>query len=73
MAKGCDIRTDLPLYRIFAEGKMVDEVASVEKYWADDSVAFLLGCSFSFEEALLKVMALAGCLVFPPPWPPLLL
>ncbi len=49
-----DIRTDLPRYRIWQNGAMVEEVADINSYWRDDLVAFLLGCSFSFEEALLE-------------------
>ena len=48
-----DIRTDLPLYRIWRNGKMVEETPDITKHWRDDLVAFVLGCSFSFEEALI--------------------
>ena len=48
-----DIRTDVPLYRVFKEGKPQGEVASLSELWRDDLVTFVLGCSFSFEEALL--------------------
>ncbi len=48
-----DIRTDVPAYRVFKDGRAVDEVNSVEALWRDDLVTFALGCSFSFEEALL--------------------
>lgn len=47
-----DIRTDFPKYCLFKDGKRVDEVNDIRPYWRDDMVAFLLGCSFSFEEAL---------------------
>jgi len=40
--------------RIFANGKLVKEVADATPYWQDDMVVFLIGCSFSFEEALIK-------------------
>ena len=50
---GADIRTDLPRYRIYREGKMTDEVTDIKKYWEQDFVSFLLGCSFTFESALL--------------------
>ncbi|BAT59917.1 hypothetical protein GJW-30_1_02452 [Variibacter gotjawalensis] len=49
-----DIRTDLPRYRVWKDGEMIDEPASVEKYWRDDLVAFVIGCSFTFEEALME-------------------
>jgi uncharacterized protein YcsI (UPF0317 family) len=48
-----DIRTDLPRYRVFRDGVETDEVASIERFWRDDLVTFVLGCSFSFEEALI--------------------
>ncbi len=53
-APGADLRTDLPRYRVFRRGELVDEPASVEGYWRDDLVSFLLGCSFSFEAALVE-------------------
>jgi len=49
-----DIRTDIPRYRVWREGAMVDEPTDIRAEWRDDSVAFALGCSFSFEEALLQ-------------------
>ncbi|TNE76025.1 MAG: putative hydro-lyase [Gammaproteobacteria bacterium] len=48
-----DIRTDIPRYRIFHHGELVQEVRDVVNHWRDDLVTFVLGCSFSFEEALL--------------------
>ncbi|TXS90208.1 putative hydro-lyase [Parahaliea maris] len=48
-----DIRTDVPSYRVFREGELVDEVHDIRELWRDDLVTFALGCSFSFEEALL--------------------
>lgn len=53
MAPGADLRYDAPKYRIYKAGVLVDEVVNLEKYWRDDLVAFLLGCSFTFETALL--------------------
>ena len=49
-----DIRTDLPRYRVFKDGKLIEEPTDVRKYWSDDLVAFVLGCSFSFERPLLE-------------------
>jgi len=54
VAPGADLRTDIPRYRIYKDGVMADEVADVTPYWRDDLVAFLLGCSFTFEWALLE-------------------
>ncbi len=53
-APGSDIRTDVPLYRIYQDGKFVDEPDTLEEWWRDDLVTFLLGCSFSFEHALMR-------------------
>ena len=52
-APGADLRTDLPRYRVYREGDLVDEAEDVTGHWRDDLVAFLLGCSFTFEWALL--------------------
>jgi len=48
-----DIRTDVPSYRVFRDGELVGEQADITDLWRDDLVTFALGCSFSFEEALL--------------------
>jgi uncharacterized protein YcsI (UPF0317 family) len=48
-----DLRTDLPAYRIFRDGQLHEEVSDISAHWQDDFVAFALGCSFSFEEALI--------------------
>ena len=52
-APGADLRTDVPRYRVFREGELSDEVDDVRALWRDDLVAFLIGCSFTFERALL--------------------
>ena len=52
-ARGADLRTDLPRYRVFRDGRLAEETADVSRHWRDDLVAFLIGCSFSFEHALL--------------------
>jgi uncharacterized protein YcsI (UPF0317 family) len=49
-----DLRTDLPLYRIYRHGKHVLTTHDVTDYWPNDSVAFLIGCSFSADDALLQ-------------------
>jgi len=53
IAPGADLRTDLPRYRIFRNGKFDREVPAVGDFFEDDTVSFLLGCSFSFENAML--------------------
>src|SRR5438045_106286 len=49
-----DIRTDIPRYRVWRDGELIDEPRDVKSLWRDDLVSFVLGCSFSFEEALLQ-------------------
>ena len=53
LGEDLDIRTDIPRYRIFNEGELVKEVDDITDVWRDDLVSFVLGCSFSFEEALI--------------------
>ena len=53
-APGADLRTDLPRYRIWRNGEVVEEPTDLLGHWTEDSVAFLLGCSFTFEAALLE-------------------
>ncbi len=53
-ANGADLRTDIPGYRIHENGQFVKEVADIREFWHDDLVSFLLGCSFSFESALMQ-------------------
>ena len=52
LAADSDIRTSCGLYRIYEGGKLIGEVPNIKKDWADDSVAFFIGCSHSFEDAL---------------------
>ena len=52
IAPGADLRTDLPRYRIFENGEFKTEVEDVSDYFTENMVSFLLGCSFSFENAL---------------------
>jgi uncharacterized protein YcsI (UPF0317 family) len=54
VAPGADLRTDLPRYRVWKDGECVDEPTDVVEHWRDDLVGFLLGCSFTFETALLE-------------------
>lgn len=48
-----DIRTDIPRYRLFRDGVFTDEVTDVKVYWQEDLVTIALGCSFTFENALI--------------------
>ncbi|GAA4666337.1 MULTISPECIES: putative hydro-lyase [Amycolatopsis] len=53
LAGDADLRTDLPAYRVWLDGELADEPDEVTGYWRDDLVAFLIGCSFTFEAPLL--------------------
>ncbi|KAK0432890.1 hypothetical protein EV421DRAFT_1847153 [Armillaria borealis] len=52
LASNSDIRTDCPLYNIYRDGVFVESKPSLEDYWQPDSIAFFIGCSYSFEAAL---------------------
>ncbi|MBO4839392.1 MAG: putative hydro-lyase [Lachnospiraceae bacterium] len=54
MADGANICTDIPRYRIYENGVFVKEVTDASEYWQEGFVGFLIGCSFSFEEALMR-------------------
>jgi uncharacterized protein YcsI (UPF0317 family) len=53
-APGADLRTDVPRYRVYRHGQLVEEPESLSTWWREDLVGFLLGCSFTFEGALLQ-------------------
>jgi len=48
-----DIRTDVPRYRVWRKGELVEEVTDIRALWRDDLVTFVIGCSFSFEQPLI--------------------
>jgi len=52
-AKNSDIRTDIPQYNIYKNGELTETVSDIKKCWRDDFVTFLIGCSFTFEQAIL--------------------
>lgn len=52
-ATDIDLANDFPKYRIYRHGVLDQEVTSVEPYWRDDLVSFIIGCSFSFESELI--------------------
>lgn len=54
LGEDIDISTDVPMYRVFRDGVAVEDVPDIRHLWQDDFVAFVLGCSFSFEEALIQ-------------------
>lgn len=53
VAKDCDIATDFPKYWLYRDGVKVEEVTDISSYWQDDFVAFVIGCSFSFESEMI--------------------
>jgi uncharacterized protein YcsI (UPF0317 family) len=53
LGEDLDIRTDLPRYRVWRHGELIEEPRDIMHAWRDDLVGFALGCSFSFEEALM--------------------
>jgi uncharacterized protein YcsI (UPF0317 family) len=53
LAPTADLRTDLPRYRVYKDGELAEERTEISDLWRDDLVAFLIGCSFTFERALL--------------------
>lgn len=53
-APGASIATDIPGYRVYRDGEFVEERTEVASLWRDDFVGFLIGCSFSFEAALIE-------------------
>jgi uncharacterized protein YcsI (UPF0317 family) len=54
LGQDIDIRSDVPRYRVWRDGVLTDEPTDISNIWQDDHVAFVLGCSFSFEEAMIE-------------------
>ncbi len=54
LAEDLDIRTDVPRYRVWRHGELVAEPTDIRAFWRGDLVTFAIGCSFSFEEALVE-------------------
>src|ERR1035441_6119948 len=54
LGEDIDIRTDIPRYRVWRNGELVAEPKDIRDVWRDDLVSFVIGCSFSFEEALMN-------------------
>ncbi|MFP6850681.1 MAG: putative hydro-lyase [Pseudomonas sp.] len=53
LGQDLDLRSDLPRYRVWRDGELHEEPSDIHHLWRDDLVSFAIGCSFSFEEALL--------------------
>lgn len=54
IAPGADIRRDLPRYRVFHGGQLTEERTDISDIWREDFIAFLIGCSFTFEGAMVS-------------------
>ena len=54
LGEDIDLRTDFPGYQVYRDGRVVDAPADLFDHWRDDLVSFLIGCSFTFEDALEK-------------------
>ena len=54
VAPGADVRTEVPRYRVYRRGVLAEEPTDITHLWRKDLVAFLLGCSFSFEAAMQR-------------------
>lgn len=54
LGRDIDIRTDVPAYNIYRHGRLDRSVGDITEIWQEDFVAFALGCSFTFEHALMK-------------------
>ncbi len=65
MGEGANICTDIPRYRVYEDGVFTKELTDASDYWQEGYVGFLIGCSFSFEEALMaagiEVRHIAQC------------
>jgi uncharacterized protein YcsI (UPF0317 family) len=53
LGEDLDLRTDVPRYRVWRDGELVDEPTDIRAHWRDDLVGFVLGCSFTFDHALI--------------------
>ena len=54
LGRDIDIRSDISKYRVFQDGAFINEVTDISDIWSDDLVTVALGCSFTFENALLR-------------------
>ena len=54
LGNNIDIRTDVPSYNIYKNGRLFDTVNQIESYWDKNLIAFAIGCSFTFEHSLIK-------------------
>jgi len=54
LGQDINICTDVPRYRVWRDGDLVEERADIQALWREDLVTFVIGCSFSFEQALME-------------------
>jgi uncharacterized protein YcsI (UPF0317 family) len=54
LGEAIDIRTDVPSYNVYRDGSLAERRADIRSLWGDDLVAFAIGCSFTFERALIE-------------------
>jgi uncharacterized protein YcsI (UPF0317 family) len=54
VAPDADLRVDIPKYNVYRHGELVEECTDITSLWNEDMVGFLLGCSFTFEHALMN-------------------
>ena len=54
LGQDLDVRTDIPKYRVWKDGVTTEEVTDISDIWSNDLVTFFIGCSYSFEDALLE-------------------
>lgn len=54
LGQNIDIRSDVPRYRVFRDGELSEEVTDIASLWQSDLVSVALGCSFTFENALIR-------------------
>ncbi len=55
VASGSDLRSDLPAYRVYSNGGLVEEPSDIRHLWRDDFVGFLIGCSYTFDVVLQRI------------------
>ena len=54
LGQDIDIRTDVPRYQVFRDGEFSDELTNISDLWSENLVTVALGCSFTFENALMR-------------------
>ena len=68
-APGADIRTDVPAYRVYRDGKAVEDLTDIRHLWRDDHVAFLTGCNLSVDQVMIEAEIPLPHLIRETAWP----